>query len=480
MEPKLLDFAALSSLNCIKLDHTIMTYQVSIAKFSRFFLFFLSYAFVCLQSPGKLLAMYSDGDESASQQVIRYQLQVEYLGKVTTQVTPENPEPTAMPLDVKARFSFSQQPIELNQVIRHYQQAEAEIKLGEVQTTSELSSTNKQISARLIDKRFSKPVQLNSIGGLLKQSELELITVPADPLSFNDLVSYRAFKEGEKWKPSDQAVRALLAVETIIENDLSILLKESRDGTAKLYLAGDVKAEIDGCMSKYHLVGLALLNEADNSITGLRLTIDESRSASQLAPAFDGQIKVDVRKLTADEADRIETNTVKATVSNKATRLLWSTESEFELVYDPRWKIILSDRDAVIMRYADQGNLLAQCSLLQLPKRPVDRPVPIDEFRKEIEKILVESPARLVSANTVTTLGGLTAHKIVVSGLQDDVAIDWIYYHVSNHDGRRVAMIFTVEHEVAKTFGNADQRLVEAVRFVPVKTTAVPSGTSNK
>ena len=160
--------------------------------------------------------------------------------------------------------------------------------------------------------------------------------------------------------------------------------------------------------------------------------------------------------------------------------MLWSTDSEFELVYDPRWKIILSDREAVIMRYADQGNLLAQCSLLQLPKRPADRPVPIEDFRKEIEKILSESPARLVSANTITTVAGLTAHKIVVSGLQDDVAIDWIYYHVTNHDGRRVAMIFTVEHEVAKTFGSADQRLVEAVRFVPVKTATVPDNNLNK
>ena len=461
-----------------------MTYQVSIAKFpAKFpssFLFLLGCFLALLQAPSELLAFGLGADETSSQQVTRYQMRVEYFGKVTTQITPENPDPATIPLDVKANFTFSQQPIAPHDVVRQYKQAEAEIKLGELQTTSELSTTNKQISARLTDKRFSRPVQLNSIGGLLKQSELELITVPGDPLSFDELFSHRTIQAGEKWKPSDQAVRALLAVETIIENDLSISLKESKDGTAKLYLVGDVKAEVDGCLSKYHLVGLALQNESDNSIKGLRLTIDESRTASQLAPAFEGQIKVDVRTLTADEASRIDATTVKTTVGNKATRLLWSTDSEFELVYDPRWKIILSDREAVIMRYADQGNLLAQCSLLQLPKRPADRPVPIEDFRKEIEKILSESPARLVSANTITTVAGLTAHKIVVSGLQDDVAIDWIYYHVTNHDGRRVALIFTVEHEVAKTFGSADQRLVEAVRFVPVKTASAPEDNLNK
>ena len=122
------------------------------------------------------------------------------------------------------------------------------------------------------------------------------------------------------------------------------------------------------------------------------------------------------------------------------------------------------------MRYADQGNLLAQCSILQLPRRPEDRPLTLEDFRSEVQKLLTESPGAMLSAGTLSTRSGLQVHKIVVTGKQDDVQIDWLYYHVAHTDGRRLAMIFTLEHEVALTFQGADEKLLEAIRFAAPKT----------
>jgi hypothetical protein len=321
-------------------------------------------------------------------------------------------------------------------------------------------------------------VQYLSSQGILKQAELDLLTVPADPISFPLLLTdqngtaVKSLEAGTEWRPSDAAVRTLLAAENLIENDVKITVKEATPQSIKLYLTGDAKTEIEGAVARYQVIGLALLDAPTKQVRGFRLTLDEKRTASQLAPAFDGQVKVDVRLVTAEEAQRIDAAQAAEARKgvNAPVRLLWSTDSEFELVYDPRWKLILSEPETVIMRYADQGNLLAQCSILQLPRRPEDRPLTLEDFRSEVQKLLTESPGAMLSAGTLSTRSGLQIHKIVVTGKQDDVQIDWLYYHVAHTDGRRLAMIFTLEHEVALTFQGADEKLLEAIRFAAPKT----------
>lgn len=413
--------------------------------------------------------------DSPAAKVVDYQMQVEYAGHVTPQASPENEDPASLKLNVRAEFLFSQRELSSGHALRKYRRASAEILLNEVSSKAELPESKRELTVRVSNRKFSRPIEYLAAAVPLTQSELDLLLVPADPCSFSGLLSHRKTAAGESWKPADAAVRGLLAAENLIENNVQISIKESTQGTAKLYLTGDAKAEIEGAICRFQLAGIALLDESKNQIKGLRLTLNETRTASQLAPAFEGQTKIDLRMLTAAEAEQLATQASPTIHPSTPVRLLWSTDSEFELVYDPRWKIILSDQEAVVLRYADQGNLLGQCNIVQLPRRPVDRPLTLDDFREEIEKLLTEKSAQLVSANTYSTSQGLVAHQILVSGTQDNVAIDWIYYHVANADGRRLAMIFTVEHEVTKFFAAADQKLLEAVRFVPLKTAAAAS-----
>lgn len=456
-----------------------MLYQVSLRKFPnfgtlRFVSLALCFALACSEqtfiSPALAQAQ---PDKSARE----YQMQVEYAGNVTPLASPEAESPETIPLKVQAQFAFSQERLDNRSALRNYRRSSAEITLGSSTTTNELGSGNQQLKARLANSQLTRPIQYLSVGGLLKQSELDLLTVPADPLSFPLLFADRKSETGAEWRPSDYAVQTFLAAENLIEHDVKITVKETTANSVKLYLTGDAKAEIEGATARFQIVGLALLDTQSGEVRGLRLTLDEKRTASQLAPAFDGQVKVDVRIVTAEEARRIDAAAAAAARkdANAPVRLLWSTDSEFELVYDPRWKIIVSEPETVIMRYADQGNLLAQCSILQLPRRPADRPLSLDDFRAEVQKLLTEAPGAMVSAGSLSTRNGLSVHKVVVTGKQDDVQIDWLYYHAAHPDGRRVALIFTLEHEVALTFQGADERLLEAIRFAAPKTAQAES-----
>lgn len=451
-----------------------MLYQVSPQKFPKFRpLRPLSWG-VCLALAAVGLGFDSPvaAQTQPDKSTCEYQMQVVYSGNVTAPASSEAESSDAIPLKVQAQFAFSEERLDNRSAFRSYRRASAEIDLGQSNSTNELASGNRQLNVRLAKNQLTRPIQYLSAGGLLKQTELDLLTVPADPLSFPLLFADRKSETGAEWRPSDYAVKTFLAAENLIEHDLKITVKEITAESTKLYLTGDAKAEIEGATARFQIVGLALLDNRSGEVRGLRLTLDEKRTASQLAPAFDGQVKVDVRLVTAEEARRIDAAAAAAARKdvNAPVRLLWSTDSEFELVYDPRWKIILSEPETVIMRYADQGNLLAQCSILQLPRRPADRPLTLEDFRAEVQKLLTEAPGAMVSAGTASTRSGLSIHKVLVTGKQDNLQIDWLYYHAAHPDGRRIALIFTLEHEVAQTFQGADDRLLEAIRFAPAKT----------
>lgn len=400
--------------------------------------------------------------------------QVEYDGSIVLLPVDDKPG-EQLPLNVRGKFEYTQVLSKPDQASRAYQVAEAEITINGNATRSELHADNHQLNARVRTGNYQRPIQYVSVGGLLKQTEQELLSIPADPLAFPLLLAEAPDLIGEKWVPNDLAVRAFLSVDQVVENQLQLMIKEQTSDTTKVYMVGDVKAEVDGAETQVHVVAIAVIDHQSQTLASLRVNLDEQRETSQISPGFVGKAKIDLRGKPLDTAAASKFRMASTTTNaDSAAQLLWNTDSAFELVYDPRWKIILSDSEAVIMRYTDQGNLLAQCNVLQLPKRPADRPVSLDEFEKEIRKILVESDAQIIKKDMLQTKNGCSAIRIVVQGIQDEIPIVWIYYNVANPDGRRVAMIFTAEQSVLGIMASADQHLVNAVRFPALKNATAP------
>ena len=201
----------------------------------------------------------------------------------------------------------------------------------------------------------------------------------------------------------------------------------------------------------------------------VRLTVDENRQAGQVAPGFEGKSRVNIQLRSDDGCEYLTTaNLKKLTKSRRIKqRLQWmSQEGKFALEYDPRWKMIASESEAAVLRYVDDGDLMAQCNVVQLPSRPASNPLTLANYRKEIETIIQpDKTAKLTGASEVKTATGLNAFRISVKGVQDEVPVKWIYYHVAAEDGRRLTFIFTLEQEIADVFQPSDQRMVNGLSF---------------
>lgn len=393
----------------------------------------------------------------------------DFSGNLIVEVTHEDATANeAVPLTVAASFKCNQTPAGQTDAIRRYESASATITLNGQSTENQLASGNRQIAARLTMNRLARPVTYLSVGGVLRQTEQDLLLLPCDPLTFSALFSRETVHTGDRWKVADDAARAFLALDNLVENRLDLLVKEITASTIKVYLMGNVRGEIETALTDLQIVGVAVIDRKTESVQALRITIDEKRQVSQIAPGFAGQVKLDVRSSVgaAEPASTVPVQQVsRPKVQQLPLKLLWNTDSQFEMVYDPQWRVIISDPDAVVLRYIRQGNLLAQCSILRLPKRPADRPLQLNQFKEEIAKMVAESQARIVGGDVVTTRSGLTAIRVAVAGQQDGLGVQWRYYHLSNPDGRCIALVFTAEDEAAAAFGNADQQLLESVRF---------------
>ena len=374
----------------------------------------------------------------------------------------------ALPLAVKGQLAYFQRTSSPQQAMRYYEVAEANIKLEKGSTAPKLDDTNRYIIARL-KPAAGKTIEMASVSNTLVQSELELIQNPADPLTLANLFSKDNIKQGSKWEPNLADLAKFLGVVEISKSNVQIHVKQLDAQTVRLHVAGSVEAAVDDVTTEMEISGIAIVDRAKQLVSSLKLGIQQTRNPGQIAPGFDGTTKIDLRVDTDSETSRLSNAAIGKLTDNRRIRqrLKWEPKTgDFVLTYDPRWKLIAAEHDGAILRFVDQGSLMAQCSIVQLPRRPENKPLKLDVYKKEVGKILAaDQNASLVSASQFVTPNGLTALRIVVAGVESDLPINWHYFHVSNQQGHQMTFVFTHEESLVARMNSITTQLVNEFNF---------------
>ena len=377
----------------------------------------------------------------------------------------------SLPIDVEARFDFSERFVGSAtnlQAVRFYETSNAKITINKGTTVSKLANKNKLVVTRIRPNEDRK-IQVASLKDALTQSELELLQNAADPLTFADLLNKQNIEIGVEWKPVRESLANFLAVDRIIHSDVKLLLKEADSSTAKIYLMGTVKAEVDDVTTEKKVSGILNIDLNHQHVASVRLKITEIREPGQVAPGFDGKSKIDMKISTGGSVKELSsTSLAEITKARKIRRYLrWEPEQKnFLLDYDPSWRMIASEGEAAILRYLENGDLLAQCSIVSLAARPSDNPLSLEAFKNEVEKIIrPEKTARVVDASQRQTPKGMKALQVTVYGEEEGIPINWVYFNVASADGRQVTFVFTLEQEIATRVMPAAQKMVNGFVF---------------
>jgi len=78
---------------------------------------------------------------------------------------------------------------------------------------------------------------------------------------------------------------------------------------------------------------------------------------------------------------------------------------------------------------------------------------------------LTGSAGQISEASQNTTDEGQRVLRVRAVGVASEIPIVWLFYHVSNDQGRQAAVSFTMESEMQERFAEGDRTLVESFQF---------------
>ena len=407
-------------------------------------------------------------------------------------------EPARSPVAMKARFEFVESPpdeaagLPDAAVIRRYSEAATEMTVDGRQSRCELAT---DVPTVAVARQGTTAVPYLT-DAFLSRDEADLLETPFDSILLDEMRPSQSVADGEAWQLPGDVTAGLLAIDTVENGTIEATLGEITDGIATIALAGVVDGAVDGVPTHVVVEGTfqaAVRPEEDRHVvdglvSNVSIVLKERRQASHVAPGFEVEARLEVTRSVEPEATDVATDEsddgdiesdvvaddaapgVVADRRGGAGRpgRLWHRDAEgrYDLVYDARWRTVEENAGGLVMRLVDHGALVAQCSIMALPRANVDVRPTTQDVQRDIQKSLVGQFGRFDGVSETVRDDGVTVVRVVSVGTAESLPFRWIHYVLADEEGRRTGVTFMLEDSLEKRFADADRALVEGLRLV--------------
>lgn len=388
-------------------------------------------------------------------------------------VAPQDPQ-RHVPISVRGTLQFvevnrpseGEESAASRQVVRQYLTARAEIEVDEQRDETALSATRRLIS---VEDRGSGLLVFSALGPLTR-NDVELLQTQFDPILLPRLLPAKRVAQNQSWRPDASTLAALLGLDAVTDSQVECSLGQLDADSAKIHVAGNLEGVAGGAKSNVELSGQLTLDRRRGRLTGVTMEIAEQRGICPTAPGFEmsATLTVNIRpdeRPAALAPQRLARLSLASTTANTAVDFL-SPSNGFGLIHDRRWHVTTHRQRLVVLRLVDLGELLGQCNISKLPLAEGDSALELAKFRAQVEAALGEHFGRIEEASRATTESGMEILRIEAAGNVKEVPVTWIYYYLRQRDGRRAALVFTLQTDHYERFGGADHQLVANFRFL--------------
>ncbi|MCC7476764.1 MAG: hypothetical protein IT425_15345 [Pirellulales bacterium] len=370
--------------------------------------------------------------------------------------------------------------------LRHYETAEAVIKVGNAGRTPKLVPALRLVA---VEQGADRPL-LYCPKATIDRDQLDLIDVVGNSVAVDRLLPREPVVEGASWPNDAEVMRSLLALETIAVCEVQSVVDSSNQGYVKLRLAGVVHGSADGAAVEQDVRGVYLFNRHERRITRLNLAVREKRSIGGATPGLDVVAKVQVTIDPIQESPNLNEAIlaeVKQLRRESAGQLQYeSLPLGFRFRHGRQWYLTAEGRESVTFRRIDNGDLAAQCTISRLPSKSAGQQTSLEEFQNDIRYSLGKNFGEFVSSREWRNAASLNCFEAVVRGLVDEVPVEWHYFLVAPESGPRVAATVTIEKPYVERVASSDRELIESMQFFPAmpaaqtaaQTAAQPTATS--
>lgn len=352
----------------------------------------------------------------------------------------------------------------LRRGIRLYSLAEAKMQVGKGEVTTRLADDRQTI----VVQETKDETEIFSPSGPLQREELELLSVPGDSGLLNLLLPATKLKPGDQWQPAKDVLTRLLRLEIVNLSEVNLTLTKVEKDIAVISITGKVSGGVDGVTSDLELNGKLNFDLTKKCCTWLALNLKEDRAPSAGAPGFKttSQIRVALTpgELPAELSDEVLAGL--DTTPDEASRLLrFKARQNFELVYEPRWRVVADQPDLAVLRLIDRGDLVAQGNISRLNPLGEGEQLTLEAFQDSLKKSLGTTFGDFVEAGESLSDSGLRVLRVVISATVSEVPIHYVFYHLSDDHQNRLSLAFTMDADNVERFGRAEETLIGSLQF---------------
>jgi len=401
----------------------------------------------------------------------RVQVALEVRGEL--RLNADGKQVVSLPLEVEGRLIYDERILAAadepwdRQAVRSYKEASAKIKAGKGVVNRALDSDRSLIMALANDAESL----LFCPREPLRREDLDLIDVQGNSLLVDTLLPAKAVAMDESWRPDERCLARLFGWDLVTQSDVTARLGSVTERVALIEFSGRMDGSSGGVAAEIELNGKANYHLDQRLMTWYAVSLREKRAIGHAEPGFEVTARLRMAmqpSATPPELADSELQFPRQNAQASADLLTYQSDhADFRLIHDRRWRSMIDRHDLSVFRLVDRGDLIAQCNISELPEFEPGRHLSLDEFRADVQQKLEQQFGQIVEASQTEGENGQRILRIVVSGMASEIPIQWVYYHISDDQGRRAALAFTFESKLVERFAEADRTLVETFQFTP-------------
>lgn len=371
-------------------------------------------------------------------------------------------------LDYFEKIAFEDS--KLSAAARNYVEAKAENWISGSASTQELRSECRETRMLQHDGTW----QQYCVSEPLDLRETELLHSPVNSAALELLLPIDPAKPSSTWDIEADAAKELFNLDAVHESTVTAKIEKVESGVATIQIEGKLRATAGSVSTTLEIKGSynAKIASQCAMVTWLGLVIKETRDISQAEPGF--QITARIRMIRAEtgnefaiSADELRQLAAQADEGQWLVRMQ-SMVGRYTMLGDRRWRTYLDTGEEAILRLIENNDVIAQCNITRLPKLDAGSQLTLEGMQQDIKTSLGEGFQEFLESKESVTSNKLRLLRSVVSGMAEDVPVQWVYTHLSDDDGRRYAMIFTMGGNVTDKFAAADEQMTSSFQLLAV------------